>query len=335
MSLRAGVVGVGHLGRHHARIYGQMDGVDLVAVADHDQERAKQVAEPYGATVFPSHVEFPELDLVSVAVPTVDHAEVATHFLERKVPVLVEKPMTATLEEARALTALAERQQTPLQVGHVERFHPALRAGKRLGLEPMFIEAHRLAPFSFRSTDIGVVLDLMIHDLDLVLHLVNSPLKQVHASGGTLLSSSEDIASARLEFENGAVANLTASRISLKTMRRMRIFSSTMFVSLDFDKKYAFYARKGEGFDEKVASKKELLTGKSGDQMSSLAALAFQDLIEIQELDLDEVEPLQAELSAFVHSVQSGERPEVPGEEALAALEAAAQVRQQIEQGGW
>jgi predicted dehydrogenase len=270
-----------------------------------------------------------------VATPTVTHFEVACHFLGHDVAVLVEKPMTASLEEARELVARAEQTGSCLQVGHIERFHPALRAAMQERLEPRFIEAHRLAPFSFRSADVGVVLDLMIHDLDLVLHLVNSPLKSVHAVGGGLLSPSEDIASARLEFEDGAVANLTASRVSMKTMRRMRLFSRDFYLALDFDKKYAIQARKTEEFDEKLKEKWELLAQADASQLPILAATAFRDLIQIKELDLDNREPLKAELASFVQAVRDETTPEVPGHAALLAMEAAHKVLEGIAERRW
>lgn len=334
--MKAAVIGVGHLGRHHARIYSELDGIDLLAVVDSDEPRGRENAEKYGAEYLSDYRGLSEMpDLVSIAVPTVHHFEVASWFLERGVAVLVEKPMTATLDEARRLTDLASSKGVCLQVGHVERFHPVMRAAKKFQLEPRFIEAHRLAPFSFRSTDIGVVLDLMIHDLDIVLHLVRSPLRAVHASGGALLSSSEDIASARLEFENGAVVNLTASRVSLKTMRCMRLFSRQFYLSLDFDKKYAFMAKKSDEFDDKLSDKWQMLSELPPGQLPLVAPMAFRDLIEIQELDLDDLEPLKAEIESFVDSVRRGTDPEVPGEEALLALEAADRVLAEIRRHAW
>ena len=337
MSVRAAVVGVGHLGRHHARIYSELEGVELVAIVDHDQERAHKLAGQFGGQVFGSHEALAdlELDCVSVAVPTVHHYEVASWFLKRHVAALVEKPITPTVEQARKLTALAKETGACLQVGHVERFHPALRATRSLELEPRFIEAHRLAPFSFRSTDVGVVLDLMIHDLDLVLHLVRAPIVAVHANGGSVLSAAEDIASARIEFEGGAVANLTASRVSLNRMRRMRVFSPRFFLTLDFDKKAAFLARKTGDFDDKFDAVRDMLSTTSPDQMGLVAATAFRDLVEIENLPLDEAEPLKAEIASFVDSVRSGTPPEVPGEEALRALEAAEMVLEKIRAQPW
>jgi predicted dehydrogenase len=334
--LRAGVIGVGHLGRHHARIYAGMEDVELAAVVDRDLARAQEVAGRHGGRAFAelSALDVP-LDLVSVVVPTELHGEVASHFLQRRVPVLVEKPMTSTVEEGRRLAALAKESGVCLQVGHVERFNPALRAARRLNIQPRFIEAHRLAPFSFRSIDIGVVHDLMIHDLDIVLHLVPSPLKEVRAVGGALLSRNEDIASARLEFEDGTVANLTASRVSLKPMRRTRVFSRDFFLSMDFGKKYAFLARKPADFPARLMQKWSLIATTPPERLPEIAATAFRDLIEIQELTLDDEEPLQAELASFVQAVRGGTAPEVSADEALRALEAAAAVLEQIRARRW
>jgi predicted dehydrogenase len=249
--------------------------------------------------------------------------------------VLVESPLAAALAEARALAALARARGVCLQVGHVERFNPALRAARRLSLEPRFIEAHRLAPFSFRSADVGVVHDLMIHDLDIVLHLIRSPLREVRAVGGALLSPHEDIASARLEFEDGAVANLTASRVSLAPMRRTRVFSRDVFLSLDFGKKHAFLARRPRDFDARLAEQWARIAATPDEELPRIAATAFRGLIEFEELTLDDEEPLQAELASFVHAVRTGSPPEVSADEALRALEAAAVVLDQIQSRPW
>jgi len=339
--LQAAVVGIGHLGRHHARIYAGMpqDEVKLAAVVDADRPRAEEAAARHGARAFADVAELLgsgiQVDLASIVVPTRFHHDVAMQFLERDVPVLVEKPMTSTIEEARALTRVATERGVCLQVGHVERFHPALRAARKLKIEPRFIESHRLAPFSFRSADVGVVLDLMIHDLDIVLDLVRAPLKEVRAVGGGLLTSAEDIASARLEFEDGAVANLTASRVSLNPMRRTRVFSRDFFLSLDFGKKYAFIARKAENFDQKLAQKWMLIAATPPEKLKEIAPTAFRDLLEIQELTLDDEEPLQAELASFVNAVRTKTPPEVSAEEGMRAIEAAEAVLAEIRRRRW
>jgi len=336
--LRAAVVGAGHVGRQHARIYAGMaaGGVELAAVVDPDLARATEVAGRHGGRALESCEQLDaDLDLASVCVPTRLHREVAAPLIERGVAVLVEKPLAARLDEARALAALARTRGVCLQVGHVERFNPALRAARRLALEPRFIEAHRLAPFSFRSADVGVVHDLMIHDLDIVLHLIRSPLREVRAVGGALLSPHEDIASARLEFEDGAVANLTASRVSLAPMRRTRVFSRDVFLSLDFGKKYAFLARRPRDFDARLAKQWARIAATPDEELPLIAATAFRGLIEFEELELDDEEPLQAELASFVRAVRTGSPPEVSADEALRALEAAEAVLEQIRSRPW
>jgi predicted dehydrogenase len=341
--LRAAVVGAGRLGREHARVYAGMAAragserdVELAAVVDVDFARAREVAARFGARAYEACEELDgQIDLASVVVPTLHHHAVASFLLERGVAVLVEKPMTATLGQAQSLAALARARGVCLQVGHVERFNPALRAARRFALEPRFIEAHRLAPFSFRSTDVGVVHDLMIHDLDIVLHLIRSPLKEVRAVGGALLSPHEDIASARLEFADGAVANLTASRVSLAPMRRTRVFSRDVFLSLDFGRKYAFLARRPRDLDARLAAQWARIAATPPEELPAVAAAAFRDLIEVEELALDDEEPLQAELASFVRAVRTGSAPEVSADEALRALEAADAVLEQIRSRRW
>lgn len=337
--LSAAVVGVGHLGRHHARIYSGLPGVVLAAVVDVDRARAEEVASRLGARAFTSVEELIAadlgIDLASVAVPTRLHHDTAMRFIERGIAVLVEKPMTPTVEEARALTRAARDRGVCLQVGHVERFNPALRAAAKLAIEPQFMESHRLAPFSFRSADIGVVLDLMIHDLDIMLRLVRAPLTEVRAVGSSLVSGTEDVASAHLEFADGAVAHLTASRVSLTTVRRTRVFSRDSHLSIDFEKRYALVARKSAGFDEKLHEKWALMLATPIERMREVAAYAFRDLIEIQELTLDDEEPLHAELRSFVTAVRDHTPPEVSADEALRALEVAEIVLREIQKRPW
>lgn len=338
-NLTAAVVGVGHLGRHHARVYADLPGVTLAAVVDVDRDRAEAVASRHGARAFGSIDELFRadlaIDLASVVVPTMQHHEVAVRLVDRRIAVLVEKPMTPTVEEARSLTKAARDRGVCLQVGHVERFNPALRAAKKLHIEPRFIESQRLAPFSFRSADIGVVLDLMIHDLDIVLHLVSAPLTDVRAVGGSMLSSGEDVASAHLEFADGAVAHLTTSRVSLTPVRRTRVFSRDAYLSMDFGKKYALVARKAPGFPEKLSAKWTAMLATPIDQMRDGAATAFRDLIEIEELTLDDEEPLHAELRSFVGAVRERTPPEVSAEQAIRALEAAESVLREVRKHPW
>ncbi len=330
--LRAGVVGVGHLGKVHARIYSEIPGVKLVAVADLAEDRAKEFAAKFGCD---ATTDFKELvgrvDLVSIVVPTVAHCETALPFLQRGVGTLVEKPFAVTLEEADRMIAAAKQSGAILAVGHIERFNPAIRTIRDLKIEPRFIESHRLAPFSFRSTDVGVVLDLMIHDLDLILELVPSEIESIDAVGGSMITSHEDLVSARIRFRNGAVANLTASRVSLNPMRRMRVFSADGYVAMDFEKSYALMVKKGPLFEQK---KKELQNSTAGSRVDP--RMFFQDdMIQIKEMKLDAGEPLRIELDAFVGAVRSKTQPPVTGEHGRRALAAAHAVLKQLSQYEW
>ena len=331
--LKIAVVGVGHLGQHHARIYSQMPGVDLVGVADTDPERASEVAGRHGTQAFSSHDALPEgLDAVSIAAPTTDHFALASHFLKKGVSVMVEKPMTATLEEAEALDRLSRSTADAcLQVGHIERFNPAMVAIHDLEITPRFIESHRLAPYKFRATDVGVIMDLMIHDIDIILELTRSQPKRIDAVGGAILSQSEDIANARIEFESGCVANVTASRVSFKSMRRTRVFSSDSYISLDYEKKYALLVKKSPDLD---VGQIDLASIDMSDS-ESLQCLFMDGLLKIKELKLDEFEPLKRELESFVHSVRTGETPVVPSSHGLRAIRLANEVLESIRRHRW
>ncbi len=224
--LRVGVVGVGHLGQHHARILAKLPGVELIGVADADGDRAAEVAARCATTALHDYRRLLDIvDAVTVAVPTVMHREVAGVFLARGIATLIEKPIAGSLAEAEQLTTLARARGAVLQVGHIERFNPALRALDQMPIRPKYIAAERLSTYTFRSTDIGVVLDLMIHDLDLLLSMIAAPVRSVAAVGLSLFGEREDVANARIEFEDGSVANLTASRASYAAMRKMRIWA--------------------------------------------------------------------------------------------------------------
>ena len=334
--LRVAVVGAGYLGRIHAKIYSEMEHVELVAVLDSDPERAGQVAAEFGGLAVSSRAELPEqLDAVSVVVPTTAHADVAVPLLERGVPCLVEKPLADGLEAADRILAAAEASGALLTVGHVERYQPGIRRVRELGLRPRFIECHRLSGFSFRAMDVGVVHDLMIHDLDLVLHLMGSEVKEVDAAGGAILTRTEDLASVRLIFENGGRANVTASRVSLEPMRRLRLFSPESYVSLDFTKNYGLVVRKGPNWEEGRAQLQDL-------DPASLAELAGRTdfvqggLLDVVPLELGGGErPLQAELTAFLGCVRTGAEPEVTGADGRRALALAERIADQIREQAW
>lgn len=312
--IRTAVVGVGALGRHHLRWLHQLEESSLVGLYDSDRERAAQYAAEYNVTAFGSLAELAsEVDAVSIVVPTSAHFETAAQLLERKVHCLIEKPVTSTGEEARALQKLAKGSGCKVTVGHIERFNPAVQALRAENIRPSFIEGHRLAAFDPRGTDVAVVLDLMIHDLDLVLMLIKSDLTDIQASGVAVVSDKLDIANARLTFANGAVANLTASRISLQAMRKLRIFQRSGYFSLDLAKKQAdFYKLAGSG---DTGEGMRLPLGKSG-----------QDLLYRKIADSGD-DMLGGELKAFLQAVRDDRPVAVSLEESCRALEVALQIK--------
>ena len=303
--LRVGVVGVGHIGKNHARLYAEDPGAEFTAIYDTDGARAAEFAAQFGVSAAASLAEFSELvDAASVATPTSSHLAVASELLREGKHLLVEKPIAANTADATALAELASANGLVLQVGHVERFNPVLSALEERLTRPRFIEAHRLSPYPKRSTDIGVVLDLMIHDLEIILHLVRSPVAQVDAVGVPVLSRGEDIANARLRFENGCVANVTSSRISPEQMRKIRVFQEDAYLSLDYQN------QSGEVY-------RKTATG-----------------IAREEVTIDREEPLKQQLAAFLECVRTGKAPKVSGREATAALELAVEITERIA-AGW
>jgi predicted dehydrogenase len=305
--LRAGVVGVGYLGKFHAEKYAAHPGVELVAVVDVDAERAATIAAELGVEALSAPRDLiGRVDCASVSVPTRHHYAVAAELMEAGIDVLVEKPLTSTVAEGKALVELAVRCERVLQVGHLERFNPAVLALDGLVTQPRFIECHRLAPFTERGTDVDVVLDLMIHDLDVILSMVPSAIRAVEAVGVPVLSSSVDIANARLRFANGCIANLTASRVSLKRERKLRIFQADAYLAVDYGERRVRVCRKEAGEDGQ-------------------AALVLEDR-EVAEFDA-----LEAEIRAFVQAVERREPPAVSGWDGLRALEVAHVIRESLE----
>lgn len=304
-SIRVGVVGVGHLGKEHARVYSQLPGCTLVGVVDADTRSAETVARKCGCRVFPSAEALAvEVEAVSVVVPTVAHHAVATAFLGRGMDVFIEKPIAETTAQAEALVVLAREKGALLQVGHIERFNPVLSWLEQNLHEPKFIEAHRLSPYPGRGTDVSVVLDLMIHDLDVIMHLVRSPLVSFDAVGVSVLSPSEDIANARLKFANGCVANVTTSRISPEKLRKIRVFAADRYISLDYQ------SQEGKVYWKDGAS------------------------IRQEKVPVARDEPLKLELAAFLESVRHRSTPKVSGEQGKRALDVAVAIVQQIRSGG-
>lgn len=332
--VRIAVVGVGHLGKHHARLLSAMPTAELVGVVDANLDVARSVGDEWGVPSSDDASNAPRdwgARAVSLVVPTRLHCELGVQYLEQGMDLLVEKPLAMNPDEGRALCDAAASGERVLAVGHVERFNPAVQALSELGFHPRYIESERLAPFTFRSTDIGVVLDLMIHDLDLVLSFVDSELEDVEAHGGALFTPAEDIASARLRFANGSVARLTANRVALRPKRQMRIFSQEGYVSLDFEKKYGLVIRKSDSWDLQKLD----LHAVAQSQIQDLWKYVFEGLLTVQELKMDETNPLEDELRSFLDCVRTREVPVVDGEAGLRALRAAERVLAYLAEHPW
>lgn len=306
--LRAAVVGVGYLGRFHAQKYVSLPGVELIGVADSDPARAAEIADELGTTPYGDYHELlGKVDLVSIVVPTRFHHAVASFFLGNGVHVLLEKPITTTVEEARELIAMAARGGLVFQVGHLERFNPAFTAVSERFHRPGFIEAVRVAPFKPRGTDVSVVLDLMVHDIDIIRRFVGSEITSISATGAVVYSTEPDIANARIEFACGCVANVTASRVSLKSERKLQVFQEDAYIAVDFQNRTATIATRGEG---------ESAPGVPA--------------VKVEEISVPQRDQILAEIEAFVASIVQGTPVVVPGEDGLNALETALQIEEKI-----
>lgn len=325
------VIGAGHMGRHHARVYSQMPQVRLAGVVDINRERARAVAEPLKVPYAESFAELAtDVAAASVAVPTRAHVEVSRPLIERGICVLIEKPLARTAAEGEELVALARRCGVVVAVGHTERFNPAVQAVSRLGLRPKFIEAHRISPFTFRSADVGVVFDLMIHDIDVVLHLVRDEVARVEAVGVNVLVPYEDIANARVVFRGGAVANLTASRLALKTERKLRVFAEKAYVSLDYQKKVGIAITLDRNLDVlKFARERNL------EDLSQITGVDFGRLVHVEPLQIEDQDPLRSELETFIDSVRTRRPPPVSAEDGLAAVRLAEQIVASLSAHRW
>ncbi|MCM8765800.1 MAG: Gfo/Idh/MocA family oxidoreductase [Candidatus Omnitrophica bacterium] len=301
--IKVGVIGVGKLGYIHARVYSEMKDVELVGVCDINQEKAKKVAQELKTEFYFDYREIiPYVDAVSIAVPTSLHYPIGKEFLKNGVHCLIEKPLAINLKEAKGLLKIAEGKKSILQVGHIERFNPAIQTILKLPGEPRFIECHRLGNFSPRVKDVGVVLDLMIHDLDIVLTLVKAKVESIDALGVNVLTTYEDIANARIKFEDGTICNLTASRVSDERMRKIRIFKENSYISLDYFKQEVliYYKRKNRVIHRFLPVKKE--------------------------------EPLKEELKSFINCIYKKGNPLVSGEEAYNALKLAFRILKKIKE---
>ena len=322
--LRIGVAGVGHLGKLHVKMLADMPGVQLAGVFDTDETKAKSVAAEYGTRAWSTLDALMErVDAITVATTTTAHFAVASEALQRGVHVFLEKPITEIVAEANEICRLARERNVIVQVGHIERFNPAILALEGFPLQPLFVESHRLAQFKPRGTDVAVVLDLMIHDIDLILTFVKSPVRQIDANGVAVVSDTIDIANARIQFESGCVANVTASRISQRAMRKMRLFQPNAYISLDF----------AEGMAEVFR-----LVGEDAPDVSGAMVLGEMGLgknrkkIVYEQPEPREVNALRHELGLFVSAVANGTAPVVTADDARRALEVATSIMQKISQ---
>lgn len=315
---------MGHLGRHHARIYTELPGVKLDSIADTDPGRRFKIAMSTGARSFEDYHDMVDrVDLVSIVVPTSYHLKVALPFIEAGVNVLVEKPLAATEDEALKLCEAAKANNVVLQVGHIERFNPAIQAAAQVINDPRYVVADRIAPFTFRSVDIGVVHDLMIHDLDVILELLKSPVQRVEAVGIPVLSRSEDIADARLLFENGALADLKTSRVSFKSMRKIRFFQSDAYLSIDYtDRKVWVYRKKGMDFDA---------SNFDPHMVDNPMSVIMDKYLSVEEFSMTgEKDALSTELASFLGACRGEHPPVVPGEHGYRAVKVACTIQKQI-----
>jgi len=332
--VRVAVLGVGSLGRQHARIYGEMHrqgAVELVGVYDTDDALAKAIAAKHGTVALDSVEDAAgAADALSIVTPTVTHHALAKPLLEQGKHLLVEKPMTDDTDRAAELVRLAKRHDCVLQVGHIERFNPVFQYLREAAREPRFIESHRLSPFPARSMDIGVVLDLMIHDLDIVLAFVRSPVEQVDAAGVRVLSDSEDIANARLRFANGCVANLTVSRVSPESLRKIRVFSggdAPSYVSLDYREQKGYHYRLARDDEAESSLLRKLVAGRDSAIVSQFGGRR----VVREPVPIQREEPLKVELESFVRCVAEKQEPLVSGESARQAIELALEITSQIQ----
>jgi predicted dehydrogenase len=321
--INVGVIGTGHLGSLHSKMYSEIESANFVGVFDTDKQRREETASKYKVTAFKSIGELLNaVDAVSIATVTTTHFEVAKQALNAGKHVLIEKPITSTLAEADELIALAGSKKVLIQVGHIERFNPAIISLESYTLKPMFIESHRLAQFNPRGTDVAVVLDLMIHDIDIILSLVNSPVKQIDANGVAVVSDTPDIANARLQFENGCVANVTSSRISRTKMRKMRMFQSNAYISIDFQQGSADVFRLGNEGEGSIWS--TMLLGQIGEGKKKRSIIYEQP-------EIKKINALKYELESFLRAVSTNSRPIVNGEDGRMALDVAQQIMNKIQ----
>ncbi|MBW8000708.1 MAG: Gfo/Idh/MocA family oxidoreductase [Planctomycetes bacterium] len=330
--LRTAIIGAGKMGAIHAKVYHQLKISEFVGIVDVDYGKARKLARKYKCEAFSDCSDLlGKVDAVTIATPTTNHLEVAKVFLENKVPVLIEKPLAANVAQAKEIVALAKKNKTVVAVGHSERCNPVVQAVKRLNIKPKFIECNRISPYSFRSTDIGVILDVMIHDIDIILSMANSKIKKVDAIGVNVLGDNEDICNARIFFENGCIANITASRVALKTERKVRVFSRQAYLSVDYYKKTGTVIQAGPN----VNITEQVRKLKNSSKFDLLKA-NWKDMLHIEKLNVDDKEPLRLEQESFLKAVMDeSSSPEVSAADGLAAMECAEMILNCLDKHQW
>ena len=333
MSFRVAVVGVGRMGKLHARVLNEMEQAELACVVDINESAARATARRYDVQAMTSVADAVDaVDAAIIAVPTLSHLEAARPFVAAGKPVLIEKPLADNPAAGEELIDLARKTGTSVQVGHTERFNPAVMAMRKYAIRPKFIEAHRISPFTFRSADVGVVMDMMIHDIDLVLMLAGGNVSEIRAVGINVIGPYEDVCNARLAFDNGCVANITASRLAVKTERKMRIFSEQAYLSVDYGKKVGIVVQRSRNLDLiQMARQMDV------DDLAELAeSVDYAELLNVEELVVDEsAEPLRKQAEAFRRTVEEGEPPVVSAEDGLAAIRVAAGIVEAIKSHRW
>ncbi|MBN1974136.1 MAG: Gfo/Idh/MocA family oxidoreductase [Sedimentisphaerales bacterium] len=332
VKLRTAVIGAGKMGGIHAKVYDQLSQSELVAVVDTDIEKAKSLAEKYNCNAFSDCMDIiGKVDAVTIAAPTIAHLDLAKVFIENNIAVLIEKPLAANVEQGREIVELSKRKNAVVAVGHSERCNPVVQAIKRLNIEPKFIESNRISPYPFRSTDVGVVLDVMIHDIDIILSLAAGEIKKVDAAGVNVIGDKEDICNARIVFTNGCIANVTASRLAIKTERKVRLFSRQAYLSVDYLKKSGIIIKADSNINiVKLINEKKA----AGD--FDFSSMNWAELLHIEKLEIDDKEPVRLEQEAFLNAVADRRfMPEVSAEEGLAALQCAEKILASVEENRW
>jgi predicted dehydrogenase len=330
--LRTAVIGAGKMGAIHAKVYSQLPESELVAVVDVDKTKARKLARKYKCRALDNCRELiGSVNAATIATPTESHLSLAKLFIESHIPIMIEKPLAVNAQQASEIVASAKQNNILAAVGHSERCNPVARAMKRLNIEPKFIESTRISPYPFRSTDIGVVMDVMIHDIDIILSLAASKVKKIDAVGVNVIGEHEDICNARIVFESGCIANITASRLALKTERKVRIFSREAYLSLDYLQKKGTVIKAKPNVDVVQWIRKRQKAGNF-----SFAGFNWPDLLHIERLDIDEREPLRVEQEAFLRAVaDKTARPIVSADEGLAAIQCAEEILESIKKHKW